>query len=120
MSSIHDLIRQGELEQIQNLLKENPEWANAKDGRGFPALVLSAYRNNMEITKLLLDSGADIEGRDAAGNTALMGAAFKGLKDMVELLLKAGADPHAVNFSQTSGADLARQFGHSEIADLLQ
>ena len=119
MSKIHELIRQGDVNGIKELITNNPEAVTSRDEKGFPAIVLSAYLDKIEVTRLLVENGAEVDARDVVGNTALMGAAFKGLKEMVEYLIGAGADPKALNYNKTSAYDLAKKFGQDEVAELL-
>ncbi|OGT81381.1 MAG: hypothetical protein A3J35_03455 [Gammaproteobacteria bacterium RIFCSPLOWO2_02_FULL_52_10] len=48
---------------------------------------------NLEAVKLILDSGADVNGQDNIdGRTAMMGAAHKGRNEIIQLLVEHGAD----------------------------
>jgi hypothetical protein len=48
---------------------------------------------NLEVVKLLIERGADVNAQDTLdGRTALMGAAHKGRDDVVKLLVEHGAD----------------------------
>jgi ankyrin repeat protein len=51
--------------------------------------------DRLEVIRLLLGAGADVNARDKAGNTALILGAET--LEYMELLLKAGADPNARN-----------------------
>ena len=46
----------------------------------------------MEVSRVLLDGGADVDARQAQGKTALMNAAMWGRVETVDLLLQRGAD----------------------------
>jgi hypothetical protein len=47
----------------------------------------------LEVVKLLIELGNDVNARDTAeGRTALMGAAHKGRTDVIRVLVEAGAD----------------------------
>ena len=120
MATIHQLIQQGNIEAVKEIIASQPEAIHSKDEKGFPALVFAVYFNQPEITKLLIEKGADLEARDVLGNTALMGAAFKGNKAMVEILIASGADVNAVNNNQMTAADYATKYGHEEILKLLK
>ena len=93
---------------------------NAKDARGYSALMLAAYEGNAEACAWLLAHGADPNTRDNAGNSVLMGAAFKGHTALVRALLAAGADASALNHSQLGAREIASMFGRAEIVKLLE
>ena len=61
--------------------------------RGWSALMYAAVAGNVEIARLLLDAGAEIESVwDGGGKTALWEASYWGRPGIVELLLSRGAD----------------------------
>jgi ankyrin repeat protein len=93
---------------------------DARDHRGYSALMLATYTGNQEAFDLLLARGADPDTADNAGNSALMGAAFKGHLAMVRRLLEAGADRSARNHAGLDALGFATQFGRSEIVQFLQ
>jgi len=72
---------------------------NAVDS-GQTLLIRAAQNGHIEMMRLLLGHGADVNGRDDRGRTALMVAAGSDDVDMVELLLSKGAD---VNLKDNDG-----------------
>jgi ankyrin repeat protein len=79
-----------------------------------------ALGRNPESIRLLLDAGADPNARQTAGYTALFSAAAANRSDLAELLIAHGANPTLTNdFGQTA-ATLARERGHTELADWLE
>jgi ankyrin repeat protein len=52
-------------------------------------------RYNIQIARILIAAGADVNARDKNGNTALMIATSRGHVDIVEILIDAGADVNA-------------------------
>lgn len=75
---------------------------------------------SIEITRTLLAAGAPVNARSAQDGTALHTAAFVGHRAIVELLLEKGADPAARTTAGKTPADVARERGHAEIAQLLE
>jgi ankyrin repeat protein len=55
-------------------------------------LCVAAYNGHLEVVKLLLEKGADIEHKDNDGRTPLCVAAYNGHLEVVRLLLEKGAD----------------------------
>jgi ankyrin repeat protein len=68
---------------------------------------------------LLVDKGADPNAKAQSGSTPLHTVAFTGDRASLDLLLKHGADPALTNNEGKTAADIARERGNQEIADLL-
>lgn len=100
--SLRDLILKGNLKAVQQLLKENPEYADVTIGvvvKGRKAYEISALcfalRNNQpKIAELLLAAGADPT-VNTDGRNLLCYAAMGGYADLIPLLIKKGVDPNA-------------------------
>ena len=54
------------------------------------------------------------------GWTPLHLAAMFGRVDVIQILLDAGADPYTRDHNEKDVVDIARQFNHFQIADMLQ
>ena len=52
----------------------------------------AAEKGRIDVVRLLLDAGADVDQREGSDWTALFSAASEGHLEVVELLLDAGAD----------------------------
>jgi ankyrin repeat protein len=72
-----------------------------------PPLGTAAFVGSVPMARLLLDSGADVNGRGEGGFTALHTAAQKGDEELVRLLLERGADPTLATGDGRRPADLA-------------
>ncbi|TET36580.1 MAG: hypothetical protein E3J72_08320 [Planctomycetota bacterium] len=77
---------------------------------------------NLQLVKLIIDSGADIDAKSPAnrGSTPLHLAALVGKKEIVEFLIKRGADVNATNDDGATPLDLgeyeeARKSGMTEL-----
>jgi peptidoglycan/LPS O-acetylase OafA/YrhL len=94
-SPLIEAIRKRDRASVQQILA-NPIDLNEPDGEfGIPPLSWSALYGDVEITKLLLDAGANIHGKDRKGYRPLHSAAFMGRSEVFELLLTRGADAEA-------------------------
>jgi ankyrin repeat protein len=92
----------------------------ARDARGYTALILASYNGHETTTRLLLDEGADVDAPDGArGNTALHGVAFKGFVAIAKVLIEAGADVDRRNLAGQTALMMATLFGHAEIFEML-
>jgi len=89
-----------------------------------------SVNNKLEAVKMLLDSGAEVNGTNAAGVTALLAAAAQGHVEVARTLLEHGADPNVkttrvftskgkVVFPSTTPLFVAVYKGNDEIATLL-
>ena len=97
--SLCKLACNGSEEEVRNLISigVNPNCREAKGYRWTP-LYNAAIHSRTNITKLLLDAGADPNMASTYdGSTPLLMAAQNGSTDLVKLLLSAGADPNKAN-----------------------
>ncbi|QSS97871.1 ankyrin repeat domain-containing protein [Psychroflexus sp. ALD_RP9] len=117
--SIFDAARNGDVNQIEALVKSNPESVNSTNAMGFGPLVLAVYNNQIKATKLLLEKGANIDAQDGSGNTALMGAVFKNHQNMVDLLLNKGTNPNIQNSQGQTALAFAVIFNRIDLVKLL-
>jgi hypothetical protein len=84
-------VQAGDLKKVQQLIASGAN-VNQTNDVGFPALSIAAGRGDENMTKLLLDAGADVNARSATLNdTALARAAQNGNGPTVRVLLAAGA-----------------------------
>lgn len=94
---------------------------NAKDSNGQTALMFAVKGSHEETVKYLLENGADIDARSIKqGFTALITAAAVGNMNVVRLLLEHGADKDIAERNGNTALDRARQYGHPDIAALLE
>ena len=73
--------------------------------------------NNVEIAKLLIQHGADVNHVDGLGMTPLLYAASIDFGDsaIIDLLLKSGANAKARTGDGLTALDLARRYQHSHL-----
>src|SRR5215475_2381234 len=81
----------GDMATVQSLLNEKAD-VNAAQGDGTTALHWAAYRDDVEMTRALLQAGGRNDVRTRLGDiTPLYMAAKNGNATIVDLLIKAGA-----------------------------
>src|ERR1700734_1903643 len=86
------LAMKGDREGMRLLLKQNAA-VNGAQGDGMTALHWAAYRNDLEMAKMLISAGADVKATTRIeGLTPLAMACTNGNAAMVEALVKAGSD----------------------------
>jgi ankyrin repeat protein len=83
-------------------------------------LMMVASRGDIDVAKLLLESGADINRRDTFGETPLSRAAWSGNVEMVRFLLAKGANCNlGENLEGQTPLMIAAWNGHVEVIDWL-
>ena len=112
-------IQSGKTDNIKLQLQHNPDLVKVKDARGFTALIFATYFDKDDITKILIDHNADVDGRDASGNTALIGVAFKGNVEVAKFLIEKGANVNAINKTGVSPLIFAAMYNQKSMIDLL-
>jgi ankyrin repeat protein len=108
-----------EVKRIQALIKESPDLINAPDPIGETLLQSAAAKGKLAVVKLLLDSGAAVDGLQQPGLTALHYAAGNGHKAIVDLLLSKGAKPDAQTAGGVTALHLAARKGYETVAKAL-
>lgn len=86
---------------------------------GATALWCACTGNYVEIAKMLIDAGADVNKPTTTGSTPLRGAAFNGHCDVMEVLIKNGADLNYANVVGQSPLLIAVMRGHLRATELL-
>lgn len=85
---------------LRHALRNYPQAVEWRNEEGLTGLMLAARHGHAEVTRSLLEFGANIEAINANGSTALTFAAFSGKAVVAEILLNAGAK---VNHSNSKG-----------------
>jgi ankyrin repeat protein/L-ascorbate metabolism protein UlaG (beta-lactamase superfamily) len=91
---IHRAIEAGDAARVQQILASDPGAVSQRDEDQFHNLPIhtAASAGNVEIARILLDAGAEIEAGDSDNTTALAVAALRGHEDLVAFLIERGAD----------------------------
>jgi ankyrin repeat protein len=109
----------GQKDLVKRLLGEGQN-VNQLDQRGWTPLMAAADEGHIDIVRLLIDWGADINAkRKDDGYTALMIASYKGRADIVKLLIECGAKVDARDSRDHSALFHAVVRGQSEIVKIL-
>ncbi|ROI01177.1 ankyrin repeat domain-containing protein [Chryseobacterium sp. G0240] len=116
--SIFDIARQGTVDEVKALMKQNPDIINQPNENGFTPLILACYRGNTEVAKFLIDHVKDVNYQSKEG-TALAGLSVKYNKELIESLLKKNADPNIADATGYTPLFWAVKFGNKELVELL-
>lgn len=87
----------GHYEAVQVLVQAEADLEMKTADDGLTPLLAAAYHGRAQVVKVLLDSGAMIDGRNAEGSTALYLASSRGHTGVAEILIGSGASVSATN-----------------------
>lgn len=93
-----DAVKQKDKAAVRALLQKRVD-VNAPEGDGATALHWATYRDDLEMTEMLIAAGAKVNAANDLKITPLYLASVNGNAAIVEKLLKAGADPDAASES---------------------
>ena len=79
----------------------------------------SGRKGKLEVVRLLISRGANVNAEDSEGCTPLKAAASQGHLDVVKFLLEKGADPNAIGYDQMTSLESAAEEGNEELVRVL-
>nr|KAF6468903.1 ankyrin repeat and MYND domain containing 2 [Molossus molossus] len=107
-----EVIGKGTIQEAGTLLASKNVRVNCLDENGMTPLMHAAYKGKLDMCKLLLRHGADVNcHQHEHGYTALMFAALSGNKDITWAMLEAGAETDVVNSVGRTAAQMAAFVG---------
>jgi len=111
----------GNVERAKWWIAEEPGSATAISADGWTALHLSAFFNQPEVARVLIDAGADVNARSTnqSANTPLHAAVAGRASDVVRLLLERGAHVNARQHGGWTALHSVAQNGDTELARVL-
>jgi len=117
-NEVFEIARHGCTEDLQDILKTNPEVINFKNKSGYTPLILASYHGNVEVAALLAKHVREINVNSDSG-TALMAAVFKNDIEIAKMLLDLGADPNIADPNGTTALHYATRFSNIDLIKLL-
>ena len=79
-------IANGQFDEVLVLLRDNPNWVNAKGARGLTLLHYAVAVENLAIVQFLVNCGADVHAKNDADCTSLDVAKTRGNAEVIECL----------------------------------
>jgi hypothetical protein len=118
---LHEAVVDKDLVQVQKLLHKGAD-LNLLGPRRYgygSALHIAVREGHLQIAKLLIDRGAEIDVLDHKDFTPLHNAAWNGNLEMTELLLDAGADIEASTYNGDTPLSLAQNNNQPKVAEFI-
>ncbi len=117
---LHKAAHDGNVEQVKAILATHPD-PDARDSFGGTALHAAMFQKDMEIVRLLLDYGMDVNAIGPKnGYTPLHDAVWGNNPEAAKLLLARGADRTIRNKSGQTALEKARSEGKEELVQILE
>ncbi|XP_073533361.1 ankyrin repeat and MYND domain-containing protein 2 [Phyllobates terribilis] len=114
------VISKGNIQEAVTLLGSKDVRVNCLDEHGMTPLMHAAYKGKVEMCKLLVQHGADVNcNQHEHGYTALMFACLSGKKEIVWMMLEAGADTDVVNSVGRTAAQMAAFVGQHDCVTVI-
>jgi len=119
---LHEAVVNTDLVQIKKLLQKGADINQLGPRRyGYgSALHLAVREGQLDIARLLIDRGAEVDVLDTKDFTPLHNAAWNGNLEMTELLLDAGADINASTYDGDTPLSLAQNNHQAQVAAFIQ
>jgi ankyrin repeat protein len=131
-ASLHELARDGDLDEVIRAIDTHRANVNAIDACGWSALHVATYYLQLPVVDGLLDRKANVNAQTTsysaacmgfshipAGSTPLIIAAYYGAEDIVAMLLARGADVRIKNADGYTAIGYAREFEFRSVANIL-
>ncbi len=111
-------VDRGDRQRVESLLQAgvNPNIPEPLAQR--TALVQAAFKEDLEIVKMLIAAGADIN-QESSSFTPLTAATYYGNTEIVKFLLEVGADVKISSIWGGNALELAESYDYTDIIELL-
>ena len=117
--AFYQAISGGYMEIVQLFLDQGVDVNAPDDIFGGGALIVAARGGQVEIGRLLIAHGADLEQGDQWNDPALNVAAFRGQLAFAQMLVEQGAVVNVPNVNGSTALNHAQNQGNTEVVDFL-
>jgi ankyrin repeat protein len=101
------------------LLAAESTMVDSKDKHDVTPLFVATKTNNIEVVRVLLEGGCNIDAQYGRYGNALYAAAARGYKEIVTLLLEKGADPNAQGGEYGNALQASSRWEYKDIVEIL-
>lgn len=113
-------IRAEQEECVNWILSQKVDIDAVSNDRGYSAVMDAVWKNNLGLTKKLIERGANLNYISRDGQSVLVLAVGAGNFEICKVLAEAGADPDVKDQMGMSALEYANLFGKKDIAQVLQ
>eukprot|EP00981_Chlorochromonas_danica_P005067 scaffold1028_cov205-Ochromonas_danica.AAC.1 len=114
--NLFSAVKSNNLTRLEELWRCGLRNMTVRDEGGKTALHLASHQGYLEVARLLLESGSNVDQVDTGNHTALHYAVHGCHKEVVELLIARSADVNAVGQGGKTALHLASYQGYLEVA----
>jgi len=109
----------GDIATLRRVIHSEEVDLNVTDGFGHTALINAAWKDRVDVVKLLLEKGVSLNCRNQDGQTAMDKAAYWGFTEVLQLLVDAGSKIDIRNNNGETPLHRAAMWGHVDAVKLL-
>ena len=109
--------KNGDLNKISQLLQSDPDLLNSRDQQNKTALHFACQNGHIEVVKLLVEKGANVNITDYDFKSPLLWAASEGYREILDILLKNNADKYATDIDGKCAVHLAVEAGNLSLVE---
>lgn len=118
-SKLYNAVKNNNIENLKNLLKENNTNINCQYKNGETPLMTAVYMKNINAVKLLVENNADVNIQDNRKNSPFLYAGANGYLDIVKLIYKKAKVNSVFNIYGGNALIPASEKGHKEMVKFL-
>jgi uncharacterized protein len=110
----------GDVRAVERLLEQDAS-VDSRDESGRTALIAAAYGNRLDVARMLVEAGADVNAKDETQQSAYLISTSEVGDDppLLELTLRNGANVHSLDSYNGTGLIRAAERGHVRIVERL-
>jgi ankyrin repeat protein len=118
IEAVHRAASEGDAVRVTRMLDEDPRLLSSMWVSG-PLLNAAVWEGHVDVVRLLLERGAEVNQANGYGNTALICAICRAHEEMVSILITSGADPSRKSHRGHTALMHASSVGYVPVVRLL-